>query len=250
MTTAGTDRLPTLLVPGTGAATTDRPAGLTAVLRVHNESRWIPHSLPPMLRSTSAVVLVDNRSTDGTAELATEVAESLGLADRLTVVEYPHVLSRCGAEHLGTPAESPQSLVEFNNWALRQVRTRHALKWDGDMVLTREGEALISALSWQLDDSAVSVRLRHHPVYVQDDRVAYVDLGVRNVETYGHPVLSRLHLRQGLRVGDPRPPAGEPPLRPAGRHLHRAEAPRRGRVLALDRPRVLRDVAAHQPQAA
>src|SRR5919112_302940 len=115
-------------------------SGFTAVLRVKDEARSLPWVLPGILRSTERAIVVDNGSTDGTPEVARSVAERLGCADDLEVLSYPFSVSRCGPEHLWTYPDSVHSLTYFYNWSFSHVKTRYALKWDGDMVLTPEGE--------------------------------------------------------------------------------------------------------------
>ena len=44
-------------------------------MRVKNEARALPLTLPPLLRAVDRVVLIDNGSTDGTARVAREIAE-------------------------------------------------------------------------------------------------------------------------------------------------------------------------------
>lgn len=163
--------------------------GVTAVLRVRNEANSLPWSLPQLLRATDEVLLVDNGSTDDTPAVAGEIATRHGLADRLRVVEYPYRLSRCGPEHLDTPPESTHSLVWFNNWAESLVTTSYAVKWDGDMALTLDGERALAAFSWQVQHRRINLRLPRHPLYVESDRVAYLDLAMRNREHFGHPML-------------------------------------------------------------
>ena len=55
-----------------------------------NESESLPQTLPALLRQDYpgdlAVVLIDDRSQDGTADIACKVAEESGAADRLTVI--------------------------------------------------------------------------------------------------------------------------------------------------------------------
>ena len=57
-----------------------------------------------MFEAVQHVVLVDNESDDGTADVAQQVAESVGAADRFTLASYPFRVSRAGAEHLATAA--------------------------------------------------------------------------------------------------------------------------------------------------
>ncbi len=161
--------------------------GITTVLRVKNEARSMPWVLPPLFKATQRVVLVDNESNDGTVEVARRVAAECDAANRLTVKGYPFRVSRCGPEHLATPERSIHSLAYFYNWAFSHVQTTYSIKWDGDMVLTPEGVAAIDDLSWQLQAVSAVVTMPRHPVFVESDKVAYVDLGLRNVESYGYP---------------------------------------------------------------
>ena len=172
-----------------GSSKRELRRGVTTVLRVKDEARSLPRSLPPLLRSTTDVIIVDNQSTDGTPDVVRKIATDLGCAERLQMLDYPFLLSRCGPEHLHTPPHSVHSLAYFNNWAFSHVRTAYALKWDGDMVLTREGESLVSDFTWQVGPQQVNLRLPRHPLYVESDQVAYLDLGLHNVEHYGHAVL-------------------------------------------------------------
>jgi glycosyltransferase involved in cell wall biosynthesis len=166
-----------------GAAT----PGLTAVLRVKDEARNLGWVLPPLLRCVDGVVLVDNQSTDGTADVARRLAEEHGCAERLRVLEYPFAVSRCGPEHLRTPADSVHSLTHFYNWSFSQARSSYTMKWDGDMVLTAEGVAMVADLAWQVESEETLVVFQHFPLYVESDRVGYFDLGLRNSEPWIHP---------------------------------------------------------------
>jgi glycosyltransferase involved in cell wall biosynthesis len=159
----------------------------TAVLRVRDEAPSLPWVLPPLLRAVERLVVVDNGSTDGTADVAREVAEREDAAERLEIHEYPHRISRCGAEHLATPETSVHSLAYFYNWSFSHVRTSYALKWDGDMVLTDPAVAALRDLSWQLEAARVVVRIPRVPLYVESDRLAYLDTGLRNCEPWAWP---------------------------------------------------------------
>jgi hypothetical protein len=162
--------------------------GLTCVFRVRNEARNLPFVLPPMLEAVQHVVLVDNRSDDGTAEVARQVAASVGAADRLTLASYPFAVSRAGGEHLATPPDSVHSLTYFYNWAFSHVRTSYSMKWDGDMVLTREGVDTLADLSWQLEGSNAVVLIPRHPLSVENESVAWIDVGYRFLEPWISPM--------------------------------------------------------------
>lgn len=161
--------------------------GITAVLRVKDEARSLPHVLPPLLRAVDRVLVVDNGSTDGTPDLALAVAAEQDAAARLDLRSYPFPVARCGPEHLHTPPHSVHSLTYFYNWSFAQVHTAYSLKWDGDMVLTEEGVAALRALAWQLEAVEAAVVIPRHPVYVVNDSTALFDLEYVNEEPWLFP---------------------------------------------------------------
>jgi hypothetical protein len=164
------------------------PMGLTCVFRVKNEARNLPWVLPPMFEAVQHVVVVDNQSDDGTPEVAARVAAEAGASERLTSTTYPFRVSRAGAEHLATPPDSVHSLTHFYNWSFAHVQTSYSMKWDGDMVLTREGVALLADLSWQLEDSNAVVAIPRHPLSIESESVAWIDLGFRFLEPWVYPM--------------------------------------------------------------
>ena len=163
-------------------------AGTTIVLRVKNEARSLPFVLPGLLRAAQAVVLVDNESDDGTPDVARRIADELGMSEQLLVTSYPFRVSRCGPEHLSTDAESVHSLTYFYNWSFAHVRTSYSMKWDGDMVLTEDGAALLGDLCWQLPGKEVVLYVPRHSLYIASDSLGYLDLGLRNAEPFGYPM--------------------------------------------------------------
>jgi hypothetical protein len=161
--------------------------GFTAVVRVKNEAQSLPFALPPLLRAVSHVVVVDNGSTDGTPEVAYRVAKEAGAADRFELRRYPFSVARCGQEHLETPETSVHSLAYFYNWAFSHVRTSYALKWDGDMVLTDVAVNALRDLAWQLEACEAVVKIPRYPLYVADERRAFLDIGLSNREPWAWP---------------------------------------------------------------
>lgn len=195
-----------------GWTNTSVPGGFTAVVRVKNEARNLPFVLSQLLRSVERVVLVDNESTDGTAEVATEVAAAVPGSD-LEVVEYPFEVARCGSEHRGTPPDSVHSLTYFNNWAFSHVRTPYALKWDGDMILSAKGEWIFRELEWRLEGVDRVVTMPIHPVYVRSEAEAWIDLATTHKERYAWPNRPGYTFGKGLEWEIPLTPGPTRPLR-------------------------------------
>lgn len=162
-------------------------AGVTSVLRVKNEARSLPWVLPGLLRVTDHVILVDNASDDGTPDVASRIAQENDASEKLTVFDYPFSIARCGAEHLAAPGDSVHSLTHFYNWSFSHVKTTYCMKWDGDMVLTEDGETYIEHLRWQLEAADVVVQIPRYAVYIESDDVAYLDAGAAHLEAWLWP---------------------------------------------------------------
>lgn len=169
-----------------------RPGGLrngsTAVLRVKNEARSLPWVLPGLLRVCDKVLIVDNQSDDGTGEVAKQTAVDMGRGEALDVLEYPFRVARAGAEHLAEPELSLHSLSYFYNWSFAQVDTTFSWKWDGDMVLTAEGELAMAEFGWRSFRKDVILKFPRHGLYVESDRRAHLDLSLHNAEGWGFPI--------------------------------------------------------------
>jgi hypothetical protein len=161
--------------------------GVTAVIRARNEARNLPWVLPPLLSVVDRLVLVDNLSGDGTGDAALQVAREARAEAKLDVQPYPFEVSRCGEEHLHTPGDSVHSLTHFYNWAFSRARTRYTMKWDGDMVLTPEGVAVLTDALWQVESTDSVILLQHQPLYLESDRVGYLDTKLRFQEPWIYP---------------------------------------------------------------
>ena len=80
------------------------------------------------------------------------------------------------------------NLAYFYNWSFAHVQTAYSMKWDGDMVLTAEGVDTYADLAWQLENVEAVVSMPRHPLFVESDRVAYLDVYMINVEEYVFPM--------------------------------------------------------------
>lgn len=168
-------------------ASRGRTAGVTAVLLL-TDAAPLTHSLPPLLRAVSRLTVVDQHPHSEARATAIDIAERLGVGKRLRVLDYPFDISGTGRAHLDTPPGATESRVHFHNWAFSHVRTTYAVRWDPALVLTPAGEALLADFDWQVGHHQVTLRLPRHPLYVESDRVAYLDLAWANIDQCGHPV--------------------------------------------------------------
>ena len=118
-----------------------RNPGVSAMVRAKNEEQKIGYALRSILPVVDEIVVVDNGSTDGTADLVVELQNRIDDERKIKFHSYPHRLARFGPEHGNTPENSVHSAVYFTNWALSHCSHDYVCKWDGDMVLMREARA-------------------------------------------------------------------------------------------------------------
>ena len=101
---------PTSTSSGRGPSPSGLRPGTTAVLRVKNEAPSLPWVLPPLLRACDHVLLVDNGSDDGTAEVARPGRRERGLARPAHAARTP---SRSPAP---APSTSPSPSGRCTRW--------------------------------------------------------------------------------------------------------------------------------------
>jgi glycosyltransferase involved in cell wall biosynthesis len=112
--------------------------GVSALVRVRNEAPKIGYCLRSILPFFDEIVLVDNGSDDGTADIVRDIIAREDGDRKIRLHSYPHRLARFGPEHDATAETSLHSAVYYSNWALSHCSRRFVCKWDGDMVLNRE----------------------------------------------------------------------------------------------------------------
>ena len=105
---------------------------MRVLVHIHtlNDAAFIDRPLDAVQRQTrqpDGIIIVDNGSTDGTPEVARQIAREHGADDRLDVHLYPFAIAPCGAEHLATAGDSLHSLAYYYNWSFAHVRTRASI---------------------------------------------------------------------------------------------------------------------------
>jgi hypothetical protein len=90
------------------------------------------------------------------------------------------------------------------------------MKWDGDMVLTREGIGYLADLSWQLEDSGAVVAIPRHPLSIVSESEAWIDLGYKFLEPWVYPMGPEFTFVKAFEwevASSPTPPSGSSPPR-------------------------------------
>lgn len=95
--------------------------GLSAIIKVKNEEEWIRLSISSILDIVDEVIVVDNGSTDNTREIVTNIADK---EDKVNLVFYPN----------------EGAIARPLNLALKKVKCKWILVWDGDFIAKTSGE--------------------------------------------------------------------------------------------------------------
>jgi glycosyltransferase involved in cell wall biosynthesis len=106
------------------------------MMPVRNEALTIRAAILSLLDFADEVVVVNNLSTDESAEIAAKVSP------KVKVLDYPHVL----VNPQTVPENDPRSVVALRNFALAACSHDWIIKSDGDMVWTPEGVEVLAIL--------------------------------------------------------------------------------------------------------
>lgn len=174
-------------------------AGVSAMLRVRNESRKIELCLASILPLFDEIVVVDNGSTDDTVRLVERFKEAHDRDDRIRLFEYPHTVAACGDPHSATAEDSVHSLAYFYNWCLSHCTRAYYFKWDGDMVVVngRRDELRDFFISIR-DDKPALWRFAVQTIYRAADGAWYRAIGEVNTEVRLAPNRSAVRYVKGL----------------------------------------------------
>jgi len=111
----------------------ERRPGISAFMRIRDGAYSLEAAIRSHIPHYDEIVAVYNRCTDDTPDILARLQQEFG--DRLRVWHYlPSVFPPGSEGHKSTPADHPQSLVNYYNFALSRTRYSHATKLDDDHV--------------------------------------------------------------------------------------------------------------------
>lgn len=120
-----------------------RRPGVSAMLRLANEARFIAQSVLSILDLVDEVVCCLQNSTDHTEDILRMID-----SDKIRVFHYPFESIPNGPGHDRQVLGSVNERAYFYNWCLSKTRHRWVSKWDGDMVaLPSLADALPAAMA-------------------------------------------------------------------------------------------------------
>ncbi len=121
-----------------------RRPGISAFMRIRDGAFSAEAAIRSHIDHYDEIVAVYNRCTDDTPAILARLQHEFG--PRLCVFHYRPAVFPPGSEgHRTTPADHPQSLVNYYNFALSRTRYSHATKLDDDHVAMGEPTARLVA---------------------------------------------------------------------------------------------------------
>jgi len=148
------------------------PKKISAVMRIKNEIEFLEQSIKSVIDLVDELVIVDNCSTDGSADVIADIASRS--PKKVKALSYPYNIARYGEEMLMLAAskggkKSPSYLPNYYNWTTAQCAGPYILKWDGDTIAT---DALAPALE-RFRQSKMQI-LSHTGINLHPDRTCYI----------------------------------------------------------------------------
>tara|TARA_R110002049_G_scaffold46487_1_gene135145 strand:- start:91114 stop:92118 length:1005 start_codon:yes stop_codon:yes gene_type:complete len=110
----------------------ERDEGISAFMRIRNGADFLELTIRSHIEFFDEIVAVYNDCTDATPDILTRLQLEFG-AERLRVIHYTDPVFPPGSEgHARTHPNSPNSLVNYYNFALSATRFTFATKLDDD----------------------------------------------------------------------------------------------------------------------
>lgn len=110
----------------------ERQQGISAFMRIRNGAAFLELTIRSHIEFFDEIVAVYNDCTDETPEILSRLQHEFG-ARKLRVIHYADPVFPPGSEgHARTDPSSPNSLVNYYNFALASTRFRFATKLDDD----------------------------------------------------------------------------------------------------------------------
>jgi len=188
-----------------------REHGLSAFVRCKDEEEFLLPCLLSLERFVDEIVLVFNRSTDGSRAIAEQL---LPRHPQIRIFDYDPECEPIGAGYLDRVRRRPQgSLATFYNWCLERTSFSHVCKWDCDMLALPPLEAVRvaidrhEAVAFDGYDlvGAKTTDLETRVFRFNPDRARYEDWHLYEVLSHDYPSIAKvdekcyLHVKLGKR---------------------------------------------------
>ncbi|NOX41063.1 MAG: glycosyltransferase family 2 protein [Alphaproteobacteria bacterium] len=134
-----------------------RVPGISAFMRCRNGADFVEATIRSHLEYYDELVVVYNQCTDDTPNILARLVAEFG--PKMRVFHYTDRVQPLGsAAHANTPGDSPESMVNYSNFALAQTRFQVVVKLDDDhLAIPREVEKMVNAFR----NGQVDMRFQH-----------------------------------------------------------------------------------------
>ncbi len=124
----------------------ERRPGISAFMRIRNGQDFLEVTIRSHIRYFDEIVAVYNQCTDKTADILKRLQKEFG-TEKLRVVHYLDKVYPPGSDdHARTAPDSPNSLVNYYNFALACTRFQYATKLDDDHLAITESTSAATQL--------------------------------------------------------------------------------------------------------
>ncbi len=108
-----------------------RKPGISAFMRIRNGADFVEATIRSHVEFYDEIVAVHNQCQDDTPAILARLAQEF--APRIRVFHYTDRVQPLGSKaHAETPGDSPESMVNYSNFALARTRHQWAVKLDDD----------------------------------------------------------------------------------------------------------------------
>ncbi len=105
----------------------NRSHGLSAMMRLKNEERWIYYAIASIIDYTDEIIVVLQNSTDKTEQIIKEFR-----SNKIKIYHFPFDSFPAGNNHKFYLKNSIFNLAYYYNFALDKTSFSYVWKWDGD----------------------------------------------------------------------------------------------------------------------
>lgn len=120
-----------------------RLAGVSAMVRLRNEERYVEASLLSVVDLFDEIVVAVQPSTDKTQEIVDGLA---GRYPKIKSYRYPFTSILPEPNYFRNDPSSVHNLSYYYNWVLSKTTRQYVFKWDGDVIMFRSATEIVRKL--------------------------------------------------------------------------------------------------------
>jgi glycosyltransferase involved in cell wall biosynthesis len=150
--------------------------GISFLIRVRNEEKNIYAAINCLLQLTIPIeiIVILHCCTDASESIVRSFNDN-----RIHVYTYSMKISRAGYETLATDANSPHSIVSYDNWCFAKANMPWVFKWDADFIATPDLIHYLESRTWEYNLEKISFIATNSTHNNREDYLACGQLGYK-----------------------------------------------------------------------